>query len=387
MRISSRPRPWILHLASIVAAVFMFQLPLTGMSAGQGSGQNTPKTGQEIYLAACVNCHGPDGKGMPQSLVGFDLPLPDFSDCDFAVREPDSDWFAIAHQGGPVRGFSNLMPAFGKVLREEEIEQVIVYLRTFCTDHSWPRGELNLPRPLITEKAFPEDEAVFNVFFSENMDSIGGQFVYEQRFGARNQFEFAFPFGWSKVPVSEDSGAATNWTSNLGDIALAVKRAFYYSLEHGSIFSASAEVVLPTGEEDNGFGKGTFVFEPFITYGQILRSDFFLQVHTGFELPFSQDKAKNEIFFRLALGRSFISGRWGRMWSPMVELLAARELVSGESISWDVVPQMQVTLNKRRHIRFNFGVRIPVNKTAERDWQVMLYILWDWFDGGFFEGW
>jgi len=387
MKISSIPLPCALRLASFVAAGFMFLLPLIGMSAGQESGQNTFKTGKEIYLAACVNCHGPDGKGMPQSLVGFDLPIPDFTDCDFTAREPDADWWTIAHQGGPVRGFSELMSAFGMVLREEEIEQAIVYIRTFCTNHDWPRGELNLPRPLITEKAYPEDEAVFNAFFNEGGDSIGGKFVYEQRFGARNQFEFVFPFGWSKAPVSADSGAATNWTSNLGDIAVAVKRAFYHSLKHGSIFSATAEVILPTGDEANGFGKGTFVFEPFITYGQILRSDFFLHAQTGFEFPFSKDKAESEMFFRLALGRSFTSGRWGRTWSPMIELLASRELVSGESISWDVVPQVQVTLNKRQHIMLNCGVRIPVNKTAERDWQVMLYLLWDWFDGGFFEGW
>jgi len=383
MKISSRPLPGAMGLASFVAAGFMFLVLLIGMSAAQESGQEAFMTGEEVYMAACASCHGPDGKGMPQSMVGFDTPLPDFTDCDFAQREPDADWLTIAHQGGPVRGFSELMPAFGRVLKEEDIEQAIVHIRTFCTDKSWPRGELNLPRPLITEKAFPEDEAVFNIFVSENADFMGAEFIYEQRFGARNQVEFVLPFGWSEVPVSGD---ATQWTSNLGDIALAVKRSFYHSIEHGSIFSATAEVILPTGEEANGFGKGTFVLEPFITYGQILRSDFFLHAQTGFELPFSKDKAESEIFFRLALGRSFTSGRWGRTWSPMIELLTSRELASGASISWDVVPQIQVTLNKRQHIMLNFGVRIPVNKT-ERDWQVLLYLLWDWFDGGFFEGW
>ena len=33
-------------------------------------------------------------------------------------------------------------------------------MRGFCTRTSWPRGELNLPRALITDKAYPEDEAV-----------------------------------------------------------------------------------------------------------------------------------------------------------------------------------------------------------------------------------
>ena len=34
------------------------------------------------------------------------------------------------------------------------------YIRSLCTDDNWPRGELNLPRALLTEKAYPEDEWV-----------------------------------------------------------------------------------------------------------------------------------------------------------------------------------------------------------------------------------
>jgi hypothetical protein len=33
------------------------------------------------------------------------------------------------------------------------------------------------------------------------------------------------------------------------------------------------------------------------------------------------------------------------------------------------------------------GVRIPVNKWDERPVELMVYLLWDWFDGGLLEGW
>ena len=365
----------------------LFLLPLISLAV-QKNETGTFKDGHEIYLAACANCHGADGKGAPQSLLGFNLPLPDFTDCRFTSREPDGDWMAVVNQGGPARAFSELMPAFGQVLTDEEIGLIIDYVRTFCTDDSWPRGELNLPRPLVTEKAFPEDEAVFTVALSEEWDSISAEVVYEQRLGTLTQFEIVVPFGWSKTMVPTDQEMmTTDWTSSVGDIALAVKRVFYHSLKRGSIFSASAEFILPTGDEAAGFGKGTFIFEPFVTYGQILPAEFFLHSQLGFELPAQSDKAESEVFLRLALGRSFSSGRWGRTWSPMVELLGARELVSGEKISWDVIPEIQVTLNKRQNIMFNIGVRIPVNNTMGRDVQVIAYLLWDWFDGGLFEGW
>jgi hypothetical protein len=71
----------------------------------------------------------------------------------------------------------------------------------------------------------------------------------------------------------------------------------------------------------------------------------------------------------------------------MVEVLASRELTSDVNTLFDVVPQIQVTLSKRQHIRFNAGVRLPLNETADRNLAVMGYLLWDWFDGGLFEGW
>jgi hypothetical protein len=71
----------------------------------------------------------------------------------------------------------------------------------------------------------------------------------------------------------------------------------------------------------------------------------------------------------------------------MVEWLAARDLEDGARVQWDVVPQMQVTLNRRQHIMINVGVRVPLNQRAGRSTQVITYFLWDWFDGGLLDGW
>jgi hypothetical protein len=101
----------------------------------------------------------------------------------------------------------------------------------------------------------------------------------------------------------------------------------------------------------------------------------------------SGDGADNEAFWRLVLGRSVTEGAFGRTWSPMVELLGAREFGVGHSAAWDVVPQVQVTLSRRQHVMVNVGVRIPVNERRDRRVQVLTYFLWDWFDGGLFDGW
>jgi hypothetical protein len=177
------------------------------------------------------------------------------------------------------------------------------------------------------------------------------------------------------------------WNRGLGDIAFALKHVVTHSLKRGHILSAAGELVLPTGKESFGLGTGTTIFEPFVAFGQLLPADGFLQAQAGVELPFDTARAGREAFWRVAIGKSFTQGRFGRSWSPMVEWLAARDLDNEATVQWDVVPQMQITLNRRQHIMINVGMRIPVNARAGRSAQAITYVLWDWFDGGLRDGW
>lgn len=329
------------------------------------------------YAAACAACHGTDGRGIPRSTVGFDIPLPDFADCSFATVEPDADWMAVAHDGGPARAFDRRMPAFGEALTADQLQRALDRIRGFCTDSRWPRGELNLPRALVTEKAYPENETVLTTtVVTTGAGAVVNELLYEQRLGARAQVEILVPL------VAHDAGG--EWRRGLGDVAVALKRVIAHSLNSGTIVSGSAEIVLPTGSESDGIGAGTVVFEPFLTFGQLFPGDAFLQAQAGLELPRTGEK---EGFWRATIGKTLVQGRFGRAWSPMLEVLGARDLESGARAHWDVVPQMQVSLSKRQHILMNAGVRIPVNDRAGRSTQVLTYLLWDWFDGGLLDGW
>ena len=79
-----------------------------------------------------------DGAGQPQTVVGFQLPLPnghdfpDFNDCPTNTVEPLADWIAVVHRGGPIRGLDRHMPAFGDALTQEQIERAVKYLWSFC---------------------------------------------------------------------------------------------------------------------------------------------------------------------------------------------------------------------------------------------------------------
>jgi mono/diheme cytochrome c family protein len=374
---------WLICLAlagfAAQAAVFA-QAPVTPQTAGS---HLTLETGKQIFEAGCVSCHGPKGAGQSQELAGFERPatFPDFTDCPTSTPEPDIQWRAIITNGGPARAFSQIMPSFKDFLTPDQIDKVIEYLRGLCTENAWPRGNLNLPRPMVTEKAFPENETVitgsFNVRGTPGVDTT---VIYERRIGASAMMEAIVPYAFTND--------GSNWGAAFGDLALGYKQKLFHDVAKGSIFSVGGELIAPTGNRTLGTGGESTVFEGFVAFGQILPRDSFLQVHTGVELPAHPDEVPRAYYLRTAIGKTFAQeGGLGRRWSPMVEFIADRELVSGESTNWDVVPEIQIPMSRRMHILGNIGLRVPVNNTAGRQKQLMFYVLWDWVDGSLKEGW
>jgi len=353
-----------IYTAAITALLLLTRHPSVAREDNKYPGIKL-NTGKQIYEAACVACHGPTGQGMPESVIGFKKPsqFPDFTDCGATTSELNNDYKAVVVNGGPFRGFSQIMPAYGQALTNKQIDAVVEYLRGFCTNPHWPRGELNLPRALITEKAYPEDEAVV----TETLNAHGApqattQNVYEQRFGVKNE--------------------------------VGIKREIWSSLASGSIFSVQGEVSLPAGSVKRGFGSGVTEFSPYLEFGQLFPTQTFIEFQGGADLPVNTRIAPDDVTWDTVIGQNFQQGNGlGRLWSPMVEFLATRDIQTGATISLDIGPQLEVTLSKRQHIRADVGVRIPTIKGSSTGplssggVQVLLYVLWDWQEGKLTHGW
>ena len=372
---------WVALLSAVVVALF-----LPASVHGQYL-TYTFKTdignGERIYKSGCVACHGANGKGAPETISAFERPdtFPDFTRCDQTTAEVNTAYKAVIVHGGPSRGFSQIMPSFGEALSSQDIDDVVAYLRQFCREPHWPRGELNLPRAIVTEKAFPEDEEVISA--SVNVQGTPGNethIIHEQRFGTKNQIEVDVPIVFNNINHV--------WYGGIGDMTLGIKRVMFSNLDTGSILSLQGGFLLPSGNRRLGLGSGTTTFEPFAAFDQLFRSDTFIQLQLGADLPFHTDIAPQSIFFNSAIGQSFAADHGlGRLWSPMFEFIANRDLVNAAKTDWDVLPQLQVTISKRQHIRGSLGLRIPATNTAGRQKQVMFYLLWDWADGKLTQGW
>jgi len=343
------------------------------------------KAGEAIYKSGCIACHGATGKGASKSMTVFKSPdtFPDFTDCSGTTPEPDGNWKAVIVHGGPSRGLSQIMPAFGDLLTDSQINDVIAYMRGFCKNiHHDPPGELNLPRALVTEKAFPEDELVVSTAASALGAPAWTTDVIDERtiFDARTQLETDIPVNYTDQNH--------NWTEGFGDITLGVKREMFSSLRTGSILSLQGGFLLPSGDSQRGFGTGTTQFEPFAAFDQLFHENTFLQFEAGADLPFRTSVAPRSVFWRSTVGQSVAPDHMlGRLFTPMVEVLATRDFKPGASTDWNVLPEMQITISRRQHVRAGFGVSEPFTNTSDRAPQVLFYLLWDRADGKLWEGW
>ena len=368
--------------ASLLAAGSMVSAPAQRMTVSRT--HPDLKNGKAVWNGGCIACHGPDGKGAPESSTVFTRPdtWPDMSRCDQTTPEPDSAYKAVILHGGRGLGFSQIMPAFGDLLTDQQVDDVIAYLRTFCkNDKHFPLGVLNLPRAIVTEKAFPEDELVIST--AANVTGPGSwttDVIHEQTFAGKNQLEVDVPVNYANI-----NGA---WTSGVGDITVGMKREVFSSERAGSILSLQGGILLPTGDSQRGFGAGTTQFEPFAAYDQLITNKTFAQFELGADLPADASVSPRSLFFRSAFGGSLAPDHGlGRLYSPMLEFVAKRDYRTGASTQWDILPEMQVTVSRRQHIRAAVGYRKPFTDVSGRAPQVEFYVLWDWAEGHFWDGW
>lgn len=375
-----------MRLLRLLALVSIAQIA----SLAQSAKDLNLQTGKEIFEATCVGCHGADGKGQPVTTLGFEPPatFPDFTDCSGSTRESYLQWNSVIHDGGRARAFAEIMPSFGPrekpALTDDEIHRVIGYVRTFCEeDEKWPSGDFNFARPMFTEKAFPEDESVFMTqITTEGAAGVRNSLIIEKRFGAITNIELRFRGNFSKLP----SGS---WAGSVGDAAFELKRTVYLNNRTGSMLAWANEVIFPTGDPKRGFGNGITKYETFLSYGQILPKLAYLQTQVGFEgPPFRRHQTPAELYNRTVIGKAFAQNRgFGRSWTLAFETVSIRPLGPFQKWTVDAVPQMQVTLSKRQHMRLGAGVSIPAVNVGTRQTQVMFYLLWDMFDGNWNEGW
>ena len=85
-----------------------------------------------VFASHCVTCHGKTGKGDgPAAAALFPKPK-DFKDCKRMATISDATLFQAIEGGGQSVGLSPLMPAWGGSLTDQQVHELVGYIRGLC---------------------------------------------------------------------------------------------------------------------------------------------------------------------------------------------------------------------------------------------------------------
>lgn len=100
-----------------------------GTQVAQGAQKGDPAKGKQSYNQVCASCHGPGGKGDGPAAASLNPKPRDHTDAKYMSSISDEYMFKVISQGGAAVGKSQLMPAWGGTLSEQDIGNVIAYIR------------------------------------------------------------------------------------------------------------------------------------------------------------------------------------------------------------------------------------------------------------------
>lgn len=340
--------PWILGLITFL---------LVARAYGQIVG--SPARGRAVFMQFCTACHGSDGKGTGPVAATLPVKPANLTDCRRTAEDSVEIAEGTIREGGHYQGLSNVMPSFKSILTEEQIADAASYEKTLCHDPDWVPGELNLPRPLITDKAYPEQEAILGSRFGRGPSRATEVFGNaEYRLNGLTSVELSVNY----TDIHLDGGQPA---SGLGDTDVSINRVVAFSRRDLWLASVGLELGLPTGSKSRGLGTGELVWEPFVRAGWdwhqvVIQGDVIL------EFPQKTADVNSLIVYNVAIGRYFQPDPRLQI-TPMVEFNSETSLVGsarGDTKSV-ILPQLRVLW-----LQWSAGVGVEVPITALRDFDV-----------------
>lgn len=85
--------------------------------------------GKVSFENTCVACHGPQGKGDGVAAAALNPKPKDLSDAKLLSTQTDDFIHKVISEGGASVGLSPMMAAWGGVLSDQDIWNVVAYIR------------------------------------------------------------------------------------------------------------------------------------------------------------------------------------------------------------------------------------------------------------------
>jgi cytochrome c oxidase cbb3-type subunit 3 len=120
-------------MARLVAWSLFFSLAcLVPSRSTVFAGTGDPAAGKAVYEKNCVMCHGVTGKGDGPTAAVLSPKPRNHTDGQYMNTLKDEYLFKVVKEGGASVGKSPLMPAWGPKIDDNDIHNVVAYVRTLA---------------------------------------------------------------------------------------------------------------------------------------------------------------------------------------------------------------------------------------------------------------
>ncbi len=118
--------------------------PVSAQSAAQNG---DAEKGETVYIKRCLQCHGDEGDGLGPAAERLNPPPRDFTLGLYKIKSSafdadlpnDEDLFRMVRDGMP----GTAMPGWSDLLSEQEIRDVIAYIKSFAELEGTPEGQVD----------------------------------------------------------------------------------------------------------------------------------------------------------------------------------------------------------------------------------------------------
>ncbi len=111
-------------MAAVAAAIALF--------ASSSVAAQEYESAKARFSDLCATCHGEHGRGDGPSVGIYNIHPRNFTDCATMLKLSDETLFTAIHDGGAAVGISSAMPRWREMLSDQQIKELIVFIRTFC---------------------------------------------------------------------------------------------------------------------------------------------------------------------------------------------------------------------------------------------------------------
>ncbi|MBI3091565.1 MAG: c-type cytochrome [Candidatus Tectomicrobia bacterium] len=106
------------------------QIAAAAAPTAAGAAGADPIKGGQHYQTYCASCHGVSGKGDGAAAAALNPKPANHADNATMSQRSDEDLFKVVKGGGPAVGKSPLMPGWGASLNDQQIRDVVAFMRT-----------------------------------------------------------------------------------------------------------------------------------------------------------------------------------------------------------------------------------------------------------------